>query len=282
MTLTTLLRYLDEDAPSGDLTSEAIISPGECGARITAKCRGTIAGLDEAKELMEHLGTSVKPQVSDGDQVESGTVVLEVWGDARKVLLAERTVLNIIGRMSAIATKTRRIIEQVRGVNPDVRIASTRKTAPGMRVLDKKAVVLGGGEPHRYSLSDGVLIKDNHLALVPIDVAIRRARDFSCYKKIEVEADTVEDAVKAAKCGADIILLDNMAPDKVRAALAELRRRGLRDSVMVEASGRIAEESVMEYAATGVDVISMGALTHTVRNFDVGLEVVKGRGSFTW
>ena len=145
-------------------------------------------------------------------------------------------------------------------------------------MLDKKAVILGGGDPHRYTLSDMVLIKDNHLALTPLAEAIRRAKEESLYRVVEVEVETVEDAVTAAGAGADIVLLDNMTPDTVREAVRALAGRGLRDRLTLEVSGGVGEDTLAGYAATGVDIISMGALTHTVRNFDVSLDILKGMG----
>jgi len=161
----------------------------------------------------------------------------------------------------------------VSSVNTRCRIAATRKICPGFRALDKKAVQLGGGDPHRMCLSDGILIKDNHLVLVPLKTTIRAAKAASAYRKIEVEVETPHDALTAAKEGADILLLDNMTPRRVRETLANLKRAGLRDNVTIELSGGIDETTLPEYAALDVDVISMGALTHTVENFSVTLEI---------
>ncbi|WP_214019270.1 carboxylating nicotinate-nucleotide diphosphorylase [Methanoculleus sp.] len=275
-----LLRFVREDAPWGDVTSEAVVPDVACRAVIRAKDSGTIAGLAEARALFEHFGVTVRQHSADGRGVAAGATLLELDGPARAILLLERTALNITGRMSGIATRTRESVNAVRKVSPAVRIAATRKTAPGLRMLDKKAVVLGGGDPHRYCLSDMVLIKDNHLALVPLPEAIRRAKEQSLYRTVEVEVETAEDAIAAAVAGADIILLDNMAPDAVREAVRMLNERGLRERVALEVSGGVAGDDLAGYAATGVDVISMGALTHTVRNFDVSLDILKGAGTF--
>ncbi|HOI13831.1 MAG TPA: carboxylating nicotinate-nucleotide diphosphorylase [Methanoculleus sp.] len=275
-----LLRFIREDAPWGDVTSETVVPDAACRAVIRAKDPGTIAGLAEARALFEHFGVTVHQHSADGRAVAAGTTLLELDGPARAILLLERTALNIIGRMSGIATRTRESVDAVRAVSPDVRVAATRKTAPGLRMLDKKAVVLGGGDPHRYSLSDMVLIKDNHLALVPLPEAIRRAKERSLYRVVEVEVETAQDAITAAVAGADIILLDNMAPDAVHEAVRMLTERGLRERVILEVSGGVAGgDGLAGYAATGVDVISMGALTHTVRNFDVSLDILKGAGT---
>ena len=274
-----LLRFVREDAPWGDATSEAVVPDVVCRAVIRAKDTGIVAGLEEARALFEHLGVMVHQRTPDGRPVVPGTTLLELEGRARAILLLERTALNIIGRMSGIATRTREAVDAVRVVSPDVRVAATRKTAPGLRALDKKAVVLGGGDPHRYSLSDMVLIKDNHLALVPLPEAIRKAKEWSRYRVVEVEVETARDAVGAAVAGADIILLDNMAPDAVREAVGSLVARGLRERVTIEVSGGVAGGDLAGYAAAGIDIISMGALTHTVRNFDVSLDILRGAGT---
>ncbi|MFA7563336.1 MAG: carboxylating nicotinate-nucleotide diphosphorylase [Methanoculleus sp.] len=274
-----LLRFVREDAPWGDATSEAVVPDVVCRAVIRAKDTGIVAGLEEARALFEHLGVMVHQRTPDGRPVAPGTTLLELEGRARAILLLERTALNIIGRMSGIATRTREAVDAVRVVSPDVRVAATRKTAPGLRALDKKAVVLGGGDPHRYSLSDMVLIKDNHLALVPLPEAIRKAKEWSRYRVVEVEVETARDAVGAAVAGADIILLDNMAPDAVREAVGSLVARGLRERVTIEVSGGVAGGDLAGYAAAGIDIISMGALTHTVRNFDVSLDILRGAGT---
>ncbi|OPX61639.1 MULTISPECIES: carboxylating nicotinate-nucleotide diphosphorylase [unclassified Methanoregula] len=269
-----LLRFIEEDTPYGDITSEAVIPDCCCRAVIRAEQNGIIAGIAEASALFSHFGIAVKQKKMDGDTVRSDDVVLSLSGNARAILLVERTALNIIGRMSGIATQTKKFSDIVASVNSRCRIAATRKTAPGLRALDKKAVQLGGGDPHRMSLSDGILIKDNHLALVPLSKAIQAAKAASAYRKIEVEVETPRDALTAAKTGADIILLDNMTPLLVKTTLANLKRAGLRDHVTIELSGGITETTLPEYATLDVDTISMGALTHTVRNFSITLEIL--------
>ena len=226
--LTYLLRFLEEDAPFGDVTSEAVIPEDlEAEAVIIAKQDGIIAGLKEAKALFEHFGVKVELKAKDGDEVKKGTVVIKLEGNARKILLVERTALNIMGRMSGIATQVRRLMEKVKAVNPNVRVAGTRKTL--LKPLDKRAILLGGGESHRFSLSDAILIKDNHLALVPLEEAIKRAKAFSIYKVVEVEVESLEDALKAAKAGADVIMLDNMTPEQIEEVLEAFKRKGLKD-----------------------------------------------------
>jgi len=273
-----LLRFIEEDSPFGDTTSDAVIPQKPCRAVIRAEQEGVIAGIAEACALFMHFGIRAEPMKQDGDIVIPEEIVLSLAGNAKGILLVERTALNIIGRMSGIATQTRILVSRVSSVNSRCRIAATRKTAPGLRALDKKAVQLGGGDPHRMSLSDGILIKDNHLMLVPLTEAIRAARAHSVYRKVEVEAETPGDALTAAQEGADIILLDNMSIGWVQETLAGLRQAGLRDRVTIELSGGIDETTLPEYAMLDVDIISMGALTHTVKNFSVTLEIFPGTG----
>ena len=269
-----LLRFIEEDAPYGDLTSVAVIPDITCNAVIRAEQEGTIAGLEEVALLFSHFGVSAEHCIIDGNTVCKNDVLLSLNGNAKKILLIERTALNIIGRMSGIATQTRKLSDIVSSVNPSCRLAATRKTCPGFQVLDKKAVMIGGGDPHRMNLSDGILIKDNHLALVPLDIAIAAVKKSSIYKKIEVEAETTENALLAAKAGADIIMLDNMSPTQITRTIKELKREGLRERVIIELSGGIDESSLARYAELDVDVISLGVLTHSVRNFSVHLEII--------
>jgi nicotinate-nucleotide pyrophosphorylase (carboxylating) len=275
VTLEYLLSFIREDAPSGDITTDAIIPPGTwCTAEIIAKEEGVICGLSEASSLFNHFGVKVTGgDCHDGDTVKHGEPVLLLRGPASQILLLERTTLNIIGRMSGIATKTKSYMNVIRAAGHSCRVAATRKTSPGMRVLDKKAVMLGGGDPHRFSLSDGILIKDNHLALVPLPVAIASAKARSLYRKIEIEVEDPDSAIKAADAGADIIMLDNMTPEMVVHTLGELTSRDLLHDRVIEVSGTINEETILDYAVPGVDIISIGALTHSVRNFDVSLEI---------
>lgn len=269
-----LLHFIEEDAPFGDVTSAAVIPDISCSAVIRAEQPGIIAGIKEVSVLFSHFGVSVQPLVQDGDMVGRGDSLLLLSGDAKKILLVERTALNIIGRMSGIATETKKITDIVSAINPSCRVAATRKTCPGFQVLDKKAVKIGGGDPHRMNLSDGILIKDNHLVLVPLLTAIHAAKKVSAYTKIEVEVETYDDALSASKAGADIIMLDNMSVEKIAQTIDLLKREGLRDHIIIEISGGINEGKLPEYAALDVDVISLGALTHSVRNFSVNLEIL--------
>jgi len=271
--LARLLEFVAEDAPFGDVTSDAVLDCQRCTAVLRFREAGIAAGLAEAAALFAYYGVVVTGSAADGDRVEAGATVLALEGPVRSVLLVERTALNLVGRMSGIATATARYVALAGAGGGQVRVAATRKTAPGLGLLDKKAVLLGGGDPHRFTLSDGVLIKDNHLALVPIEEAVRRARAFSAYKTVEVEVETADEAIRAARAGADIVLLDNMTPVEVRETLALLESAGLRDRVRVEVSGGITEATIGAYAALGIDLVSVGALTHSVRSLDLTLEV---------
>jgi nicotinate-nucleotide pyrophosphorylase (carboxylating) len=272
--LNYMLRFIEEDAPFGDVTSSLVIPDITCNAVMRAEQGGIIAGLTEVSALFSHFGVTVKQGAKDGDIICKNDMILSLSGDAKKILLVERTALNIIGRMSSIATQTRTMADIVSSVNPHCRVAATRKTCPGFQIFDKKAVQIGGGDPHRMNLSDGILIKDNHLALVPLRSAVRAAKNGSVFKKIEVEVETSDDALIAATEGADIIMLDNMSPDQVARTIELLKREGMRDRILIELSGGINERSLIKYATLDVNVISLGFLTHSVCNFSVNLEIV--------
>jgi len=277
--LDQLVSFVEEDAPFGDLTSETVILNDEedCRAEIYAKERGILAGMPEITQLFIHYGISYNQHIKNGHLVNPGSTIIEIQGRAGTILLLERTVLNVLERMSGIATATRAAVDIISAIRPGIKIAATRKTAPGLRLLDKRAVIVGGGEPHRWSLSDAVLIKDNHLALVPIEKAIQRAKAASAYHLVEVEVDNAGDALIAAKTGADIIMLDNMGFEDISATIERLQQEGVRDRVKIEVSGNITASSVAEYAASGVDIISMGSLTHSVKSLDLSLRIKRER-----
>jgi nicotinate-nucleotide pyrophosphorylase (carboxylating) len=271
-----LREFLKEDIGWGDITSEALIDDGQMAkGRLFFREDGVAAGLDEVATIFRILGCEVNAIMSDGSSVSRDQTLMEINGPAKALLAGERTALNILGRMAGIATTVSKIAAQVSKVNQSTKVAATRKTLPGFGELDKKAVVLGGGDTHRFRLDDCVLIKDNHLALLPsITEAVKAARSaVSFTKKIEVEIESLEGAVEAAEAGADIIMFDNMPPEEIERCLARLSELGLREGRVYEASGGITPENVGEYAASGVDVISMGSLTHSVRALDVKLEI---------
>ena len=268
-----LLAFIKEDAPFGDITSDIILPDEDRQAVIVARQKGVVSGLSEAGRLFVYYGVDTGMMIKDGALVGQGDILMTLSGPVRSILLVERTALNIIGRMSGISTATRQFVDAVKAKGARCSIASTRKTAPGLRALDKKAVRMGGGDPHRFSLSDGILIKDNHLAVVSLHDAVTAARSGSAYKKIEVEVESAEAAVTAARSGADIILFDNMTPAEVERTIAILEQEDLRKGRLIEISGSVNEENIKDYALPGVNVISIGALTHSVRNFDVSLEM---------
>lgn len=240
---------------------------------------GLVAGIEEALVLCASLNLQAKALTSDGAQVKPKNAILRIVGDARTVLSTERTLLNLLSRMSGIATATNHLLGKIKAAGYKTRVACTRKVAPGLGYFDKKAVFLGSGDTHRLHLDDLVLIKDNHIKIVGnIKKAMRRACEtISFSKKIEVEVASVEDALEATKAGAAIIMLDNFSPAKVRKTVSFLTKKGVRNKVLLEASGGITEKNILEYAAAGVDVVSIGEITHSVKALDMSLEVVNVR-----
>ncbi len=271
MIVKKLIQYLEEDVPFEDITSKILPKELKIRAKIITREDCIIAGLEIIKELLKSFNISFKSRYNDGDFVKSNDSIAILEGNARNIFLVERTCLNILSRMSGIATKTRRIVDKVRKINKRVIIAATRKTCPGFQFLDKLAVEIGGGSTHRYSLSDMILIKKNHVRILGLEEAIKRARRYSTFKKIEVEVEDIDSAIKAAELGADIIMLDNMEPKNVEKVLEELRKRNLRDKVLIEVSGGINEENILEYAKLDIDIISIGELTHSVKSIDMSL-----------
>ena len=264
-------RALEEDIGPGDVTTNTIVPPDAAlRGRIIAKQDGVVAGLEIARQVMLTLNRTVifSPQVNDGSSVTRGTVLAHVEGSARALLTGERTALNFLGRMSGIATLTRKFVDAVKGTNAI--ILDTRKTAPGLRITDKLAVRLGGGRNHRTGLFDMVLIKDNHIDFAgSITAAVTRVRDSGTALEIEVEARTLNHVREALALGVERILLDNMTFELMREAVQICAGRA-----KLEASGNVSLENVLEVARTGVDYISVGALTHSPRVFDVSLEYV--------
>lgn len=253
--------WLREDLGHHDVTNDV---PGETTGRLVAKEDGVVAGLDAAEAVFEYLGVAVENRETDGTAIEVGDAVLRVSGAATDVLRGERVAVNIAGHASGIATRTRRVVDAARGVSDDVRIAGTRKTTPGLRGIEKRAIAAGGGDTHRLDLSHMVMVKDNHVAELGMETAIERFRQrVSFATKIEVEVEAPSAAVEAVEAGADIVLLDNMTPEAVERAVQSVDGRAL-----TEASGGITAEDVPDYAATGVDIISMGSLTHSASALD--------------
>jgi len=267
-----LLSFVAEDVSSGDITTLALLENTIVSARIEAREDMVVSGVEECVWLFENAGVHAVPEIMDGAQVKSGGRIISLKGPVHAILSRERTCLNLLGRMSGIASGVTKANHLVSVVNDHVRVAGTRKTAPGLRYFDKKAIVAGGGLPHRYDLSDQFLIKDTHRSFLPVDEAVRRAKAYSD-KKVECEVESLEDALLAARAGADILMFDNMTPEKIREAISALKSAGLRENVTLEISGGITPDTVGRFAGLDVDVISMGSLTHSVVCADVSLEI---------
>ncbi|MEI6104674.1 MAG: carboxylating nicotinate-nucleotide diphosphorylase [Methanothrix sp.] len=270
MLTSELERFVGEDLGEWDDSSSLVPDIG-AKAVIIANEDCIISGLAEAAEIFAYFRLSAAPLYDDGEYVPAGGRVISVCGSARAILQAERLVLNFMARMSGISTLTRECVLSAGG---RVRIAATRKTTPGFRVFEKKAVFLGGGDTHRFNLSDAVLIKDNHIKILGLEECLRRAKERASFtKKIEVEVESQGDMIKAAKGGADIIMFDNMAPEEIARGVEQLTEKGLKDRILLEASGGITLDNIQEYAGCGVDVISLGALTRNARWIDLSLEI---------
>ncbi|MFW0859589.1 MAG: carboxylating nicotinate-nucleotide diphosphorylase [Dehalococcoidia bacterium] len=269
-----VLHALDEDLGQGDITTDALIPPASTArALILVKANGVLAGIEVAEIVFQQVDPSLifERLAQDGARVQAGSVIGVVTGKAASILKAERVALNFLQRLSGIATETAKYVAAVAGTG--VKILDTRKTTPGLRMLEKYAVRVGGGQNHRQNLGDGVLIKDNHLAAlrasgVGLGEGVKRARaNVPCHLKIEVEVDTMEQAQTALDAGADIVLLDNMGVSDMRRVVKLAQGRAL-----TEASGGITLDNVRAVAETGVDFISIGALTHSVKALDISIE----------
>jgi len=269
-----LLEFLEEDLGRGDVTSQAVIPRGtRAAAHVIARQPGVVAGVEESLILCEIAGLVGEPLKLDGEDVAADEAVLWLDGAASDILGVERTLLNLLGHMSGIASQARGAVESVQGTR--ARVAATRKTLPGLRWFEKRAVQLGGADPHRFELADSVLIKDNHLVIVTdVAEAVRRGKSGASFTQmVEVEVESLDDAMVAAGAGADALLLDNMSADEIRGVVVALEEAGLRNQVTLEASGGISIAELREYAETGVDVISLGKLTMSAPFFDFSLEI---------
>jgi len=261
-----LLEDLDE---KGDITSEAILGDEKGVAYIISREQCILAGVEEALEIFRRVGSVAKAIKKDGEEVKPNEKIMSIEGKIKNILAGERLALNFLSRMSGIATLTHELTEKCRRKNPNIKIAATRKTTPGFRKYEKKAVAIGGGHPHRMGLYDGILIKDNHLACISIREAIRKARRLGM--PVEIEVENIEDAVIAAEEGADIIMLDNMKP--AQAIIAVRKVRHINPDIKIEVSGGITPENIINY--TFADIISLGMLTHSVKSKDFSLEIEK-------
>lgn len=269
MTLSQLVAAaLAEDlGPLGDITASLLPSKATAEAFLVPRTDGVLAGCPAARETFRQIGdTSVSWSAWDGDEVAGGTSIAQVTGRLASILTAERTALNFLCHLSGIATVTRRYVDLTGGTG--ARIRDTRKTTPGLRALEKAAVRAGGGVNHRGNLSDGILVKDNHLAGMSITEAVSEARRLWPGRTVQVECDDTDQLTQALTACADMVLLDNMSPEQVRAAVELVNHRCL-----VEVSGGVTLDTVAAYAATGADLIAIGALTHSAPVLDIGLDL---------
>jgi len=269
-----ILNALNEDIGSGDITTSCIVSEGhESKGVIVSKDEFILAGMPFVERTFGLIdqGLRFSPKKKDGSRIKKGDILATLRGRTRSLLMAERVALNILQRLSGIATQTSRFVELVKGM--PVKVVDTRKTVPGIRALDKYAVRVGGGYNHRYGLYDGLLIKDNHITVAGgIKNAIRLARSKAHHLfKIEVEVKNIAEVKEAIKAGADIIMLDNMSVKKIKRAVELIRREV--PSIIIEASGGVRLENICSIARAGVDLISVGSITHSVAAPDISIEV---------
>ena len=273
----SLVRFLREDIGQGDLTSQYTVDEGlKSSSQIICKSEiAVVAGLEEAKIIFEICNCDSKALVNDGDIVKRGIRVMKINGNTRAILKAERTALNLIMRMSGIATDTKKFVDIVKTVSKDIKVMGTRKTAPGLRYFDKKSIKLGGGHSHRNTLDELILIKDNHLAVTTsLQSAISNARlKAGKNMMIECEVSNKKSSVEAIKSGADIIMLDNFTPEMAQKTISYLRKSGLREKVLIEISGGVNISNIKDYALALPDMISIGSLTHSSNSIDFSMKM---------
>ncbi len=270
-------QWLKEDIPFWDHSSQHLPRSEMQMARIFAKENGMISGVHVAKEVFETCGVEITFCIEDGTIVQEGDDILRLKGHLPDILKAERVALNILSHMSGITNKTHKLVTLVhtKSMNHNLRLACTRKTLPGLRLYQKYAVFVGGGDTHRMALSDMIMLKENHLrGNSTISEALYTAATKTSFsQKIEIEVETIEAAIEAVETGIpEIIMLDNFPPDMIPEAVKKIK--GINASVLVEASGNITEDNIIEYAGTGIDIISMGSLTHSVKGFDLSLRIL--------
>jgi len=264
-----LLRFLAEDLGKGDISS-ALLPRTKIKARIISRQIAVLAGVKYAKEIFVLKRCRVRILKKDGIKVKPNQTILEIVGTPQAILSCERTALNLLSRMSGIATQTNDLVKKI--PNLRTRLFATRKTAPGLRFFDKEAVKIGGGEKHRMALDQMVMLKDNHLSVGgSLEELVEKAK--RKHKKVEVEVENQKDAVFAVEAGATIIMLDNFTPKNISKTITVLKKLGLRNKVKLEASGGITEKNIQSFARTGVDMISVGQITNSVRGIDLSLEV---------
>jgi len=263
-----LLQFLAEDIGKGDITSD-LLPKKIISARIISRENAIVAGTIYAKEIFKLKGCNAKILKKDGSKIKPNQTLMVITGNAGKILTCERTALNILTRMSGIATQTNELVKKI---PKQTKLYATRKTAPGLRYFDKEAVKTGGGNKHRLRLDEMVMIKDNHIAVADSLLSlIKKAK--RKYKKFEVEVENTTDTILAAKEGATIIMLDNFSPSQIKKTISILKNQKLRNKVMLEASGGINSKNISKYGQTGVDIISVGSITNSVKGIDMSLEI---------
>ena len=263
-----LASFLAEDIGKVDVTS-ALLSKKKITAKIISREDAIVAGATHAKEIFKLKGCAAKIIKKDGAKIKPNGTIMTITGDAGKILTCERTALNLLTRMSGIATQTNFLVKKIPS---KTKLYATRKTAPGLRYFDKEAVEIGGGKKHRLRLDEMVMIKDNHIAIHDsLESLIKKAK--SKHKKFEVEVENIPDLILAAKNGATIIMLDNFTPSQIKKAILTLKNQKLRSKVLLEASGGISAKNISNYGKTGVDIISVGSITNSVKGIDLSLEI---------
>ena len=263
-----LLGFLAEDIGRKDITSD-LLQKKSITARIISRENAIVAGVGYAKEIFQLKGCKVKIVKKDGSKIKPKQTIMHISGDAGKILTCERTALNILTRMSGIATQTNQLIKKI---PKNTKLYATRKTAPGLRYFDKEAVEMGGGKKHRMRLDEMVMIKDNHIAIENSLLSlIKKAK--KKYKKFEVEVENPFDALLAVKEGATIVMLDNFSPAQIKKTIKILKEQKIRNKVLLEASGGINSKNIIKYGQTGVDIISVGSITNSVKGIDMSLEI---------
>ena len=263
-----LAQFLAEDIGKGDITSD-LLDKKRITATIISRENAILAGVQYAKEIFKIKGCNVKILKKDGSKIKPNQTIISITGDAGKILTCERTALNLLTRMSGIATQTNHLVKKIPS---KTKLYATRKTAPGLRYFDKEAVEIGGGKKHRLRLDEMVMIKDNHIAIEDSLLSLIK-KTKKKYKKFEVEVENTKDAVLAANMGATIIMLDNFTPAQIKKTIQTLKDQKLRSKVLLEASGGITSKNISKYGQTGVDIISVGSITNSVKGIDMSLEI---------
>ncbi len=272
-----IIENIYDDIGFEDITTNSLVSADKWAqAEIIAKEDGILAGMDVAYYILDYFELNIISSYLDGEEIHKGDCILEIEGKAQDILSVERSILNYLMHLSGIATIVYNTCQKVAEINSNVRVACTRKTTPGLQKLEKRAVELGGGDTHRFKLDDCVLIKDNHIQIVGgIIEAIELAKsNVSFTKKIEIEVENLDDAIRASMFGADIVMLDNMTPSEISEVIEALKERKLRDEIILEVSGGITPINIVDYAKLDVDVISSGFITNSARSLDMGLNIL--------